>query len=205
MFIIKRIIVGLTKRIKAIYIYALGMVPLFILVNDLIANQLGVDPLKELEHSLGKIALIFLILTLSISPLSNLLSINLIKLRRPLGLLCFFYVVLHLSTWLFLDMQFRWPEIIRAISKQPYIILGMLSFILLFPLAITSTNYAIKQLGPRWKKLHKLIYVSAIIAGAHYLMVVKSWPLEPIIYFLIIILLLAVRWVKLKKYKQRTR
>ncbi len=205
MFIIKRIIVGLTKRIKAIYIYALGMVPLFILVNDLIANQLGVDPLKELEHSLGKIALIFLILTLSISPLSNLLSINLIKLRRPLGLLCFFYVVLHLSTWLFLDMQFRWPEIIRAISKQPYIILGMLSFILLFPLAITSTNYAIKQLGPRWKKLHKLIYVSAIIAGAHYLMVVKSWPLEPIIYFLIIILLLAVRWFKLKKYKQRTR
>ena len=155
MVIIKRIIVGLTKRIKAIYIYALGMVPLFILVNDLIANQLGVDPLKELEHSLGKIALIFLILTLSISPLSNLLSINLIKLRRPLGLLCFFYVVLHLSTWLFLDMQFRWPEIIRAISKQPYIILGMLSFILLFPLAITSTNYAIKQLGPRWKKLHK--------------------------------------------------
>ena len=205
MFIIKRIIVGLTKRIKAIYIYALGMVPLFILVNDLIANQLGVDPLKELEHSLGKIALIFLILTLSISPLSNLLSINLIKLRRPLGLLCFFYVVLHLSTWLFLDMQFRWPEIIRAISKQPYIILGMLSFILLFPLAITSTNYAIKQLGPRWKKLHKLIYVSAIIAGAHYLMVVKSWPLEPIIYFLIIILLLAVRWFNLKKYKQRIR
>jgi len=165
---------------------------------DLFGNSLGIDPSRTIEHWTGELALQFFIATMLISILRDQFRLKLIKFRRPLGLLTFFYVVLHLCVWVGLDMQFRWSEAWADIWKRPYITIGMVGFLLMIPMAATSSNAMIRRLGPKsWQRLHKLGYIAILLGGVHYVMVQKVWETEPLIYLAVIIALLAFRWKRL--------
>lgn len=177
-------------------VYPLGLIPAGYYVAAVFANTLGPDPAKALEHAFGEWALRFLIAGLAITPLMRLARINLVKYRRAIGLTAFAYVVLHLLVYLVLDLQFDWAAIGKDILKRPYITIGMAAFALLVPLAVTSNNASIRRLGAAgWRKLHRLVYPAVLLGALHYLMLVKAWPPEPIIYLLIVIGLLALRLV----------
>ena len=188
------------RKVPAWPLYILGMLPAGFYFYWAVTNQLGADPLKALEFQLGIWALQLLIATLLVTPLRNLLNLNLIKFRRAIGLLAFFYVCLHLMTYLWLDQQWGWAAILKDITKRPYIIIGMLAFLGLVPLAITSNNASIRRLGAAgWKKLHRLVYPVAILGAVHYLLLVKAWPLEPFVYLGIILVLVGYRFLKLQR------
>lgn len=189
------------RSIKIAYVYLLLTLPLIILISELFLGKLGVDPMRRIEATLGITALNLLVVTLVLAPLSKLTAINFIRLRRSIGLMSFFYICLHLSTWLLLDMQLRWSEIIISITKKPFILLGMISFILLLPLAITSNNYLTKKLGSLWSKIHRIIYPAIVLAGIHFLMMAKTFELDAVIYLITILLLISLRLVKLKQIK----
>lgn len=197
---IAQIINSRLRKVPAWPLYILGMLPAGFYFYWAVTNQLGADPLKALEFQLGIWALQLLIATLLVTPLRNLLNLNLIKFRRAIGLLAFFYVCLHLMTYLWLDQQWGWAAILKDITKRPYIIIGMLAFLGLVPLAITSNNASIRRLGAAgWKKLHKLVYPVAILGAVHYLLLVKAWPLEPFVYLGIILILVGYRFLKLQR------
>ena len=148
-----------------------------------------------LTRSTGEWTLRFLLITLAMTPLRQLTgSAWPLRLRRMLGLFTFFYVCIHLSTYVWLDHFFDWDEIWTDIVKRPYITFGMLAFTLLIPLAITSTKKMMKRLGRRWKSLHKLIYVIAVLGVLHFLLLVKADLQEPIIYASILFILFLVRF-----------
>ena len=189
-------------------IYLAGSLPgLYIVVGvilalsgtyDVFGSSLGVDPARTIEHWLGELALQFFIATMLISVLRDRFRLKLIKFRRPLGLLTFFYVVLHLGIWLGLDIQFRWAEAWSDVLKRPYITIGMVGFLMLIPLAATSNNAMIRRLGPmRWQRLHKLAYPAVLLGGVHYVMVQKVWETEPLIYLGVIVVLLGLRGKRL--------
>jgi sulfoxide reductase heme-binding subunit YedZ len=190
-----------TRKVKLRYLYLFLTLPAILLIVELLFGKLGVDPMREIEKELGETALKLLIVTLSLSPISKLTSINFIRFRRSIGLMSFFYICLHFLTWLILDMQLRWDEVIISITKKPFILLGMISFILLIPLAITSNKYFMMKLGNAWSKLHRIVYLAIFFAGIHFLMMAKTIELNAVIYFLIILLLLSLRLVKLKKIR----
>lgn len=172
---------------------AAPMLPAWLLYSGL-SGALGVDPVKAMEHQMGLWGLQVLIASLLVTPLRTYLGVNLLKFRRALGLIAFFYIALHLAIWLGLDLQFRWDEIWKDILKRPYITIGMAGFAVLIPLALTSWNGAIRRLGGvAWRRLHKLSYVAVAAGGVHYLMVVKGWQLEPILYCVGIAGLLVLR------------
>ena len=187
------------RRLRSWHIYLSLLVPLLFLAYDLLSGQLGVDPMRAIEKSLGVTAIYILILTLCITPFSLLTGINFIRFRRAFGLMSFFYIVLHFSTWLLLDMQLRWVEIVESLTRKPFIVFGMMGFLLLIPLAATSNNYSMKRLGKYWPKLHKLIYAAIILGGIHYLMMEKTLQNDAIITFIIIIVLISLRFFKIKK------
>ncbi len=179
-------------------VYIIGLSPAMHLFAAAFADRLGPDPLKVLENGLGEWALRFLIVGLCITPVMRFARISLIRYRRSIGLVAFAYVLMHLSVYMALDKQLDMPSILADIIKRPYITIGMTAFILLIPLAATSNNWSIRRMGSKsWQKLHKLVYLAAILGAVHYLMLVKAWPLEPIIYFVIIIALVALRLVQL--------
>lgn len=158
-----------------------------------LTGGLGVEPIEELEHRLGLLALQMLIATLAVTPLRKLTGINLIKFRRALGLLVFYYVSCHLLVWLILDVQIL-GQIWKDILKRPYITIGMAGFILLLPLALTSNNWSIRKLGPqRWRRLHQLGYGAAILGAVHFVMLTKGFQIEPLAYLATVALLLAMR------------
>ena len=187
------------RRLKSWHIYVSLLVPLLFLTYDLLSGRLGVDPMRSIEKSLGITAIYILILTLCITPFSVLTGINFIRFRRVFGLMSFFYIILHFSTWLLLDMQLRWVEIAESLTRKPFIVFGMMGFLLLIPLAATSNNYSMKRLGKYWQKLHKLIYVAIILGGIHYLMMEKTLQNDAIITFIIIIVLISLRFFKIRK------
>ena len=187
------------RRLRSWHIYVSLLVPLLFLTYDLLSGRLGVDPMRAIEKSLGVTAIYILILTLCITPFSLLTGINFIRFRRAFGLMSFFYIVLHFSTWLLLDMQLRWVEIAESLTRKPFIDFGMMGFLLLIPLAATSNNYSMKRLGKYWPKLHKLIYAAIILGGVHYLMMEKTLQNDAIISFIIIIVLISLRFFKLRK------
>ena len=133
-----------------------------------------------------------LILGLAISPLRRHLGLNLMKFRRAIGILTFSYVALHLLVWLVLDVQVP-SQIWADIVKRPYITVGMAAFLLMLPLAITSNNWSVRKMGPAWRKMHRLVYLAAILGGLHYVMLAKGFQIEPLIYLLVILGLLALR------------
>ncbi len=181
-------------RLPKLAVYAVGFVPAVWLFGEGFADALGADPIATLERSLGLWAMRFLLASLAITPLRRLLRIDLLRYRRALGLLAFYYAALHLAAYGALDHGFDWGAILADIAKRPYVTLGMLSFCILAPLAITSNAAAIAWLGGKaWARLHCLVYIAAAAAALHFLLVVKSWPLEPLVYAALTVALLAYR------------
>jgi sulfoxide reductase heme-binding subunit YedZ len=168
---------------------------------------LGPNPVEALEHGTGDWTLRFLLITLGITPLRKLLRVPaLIKFRRMLGLFAFFYGCLHFTTYLWVDKFFNIHEILADIVKRKYITVGFLAFVLLVPLAVTSTAGWIRRLGgKRWQALHRLIYVSAIAGVIHYLWLVKADIHKPLEYGAILALLLLYRIVLWQRQLSTTR
>lgn len=161
-------------------------------------DQMGTDPVKSFEHYLGFWAIRFLILTLAVTPLRDLFRVNLVKYRRALGLLTFWYVLFHFLVYLTLDQALRMPEIISDVTKRPFIIFGMLALILLIPLALTSFNWAIRKLRKNWNRLHRLVYAVAVLGMVHMIMGTKVLSAEQVLYATLLIVLLGYRvygWV----------
>jgi len=160
-------------------------------------DALGTNPIEKITHDTGKWALNCLLVTLSISPLRKITGwASLIKFRRLIGLFAFFYGVLHLFTYVWLDQFFDWPEIVKDIGKRPFIFAGMAAFLLMAPLAATSTAWAISKLGGKnWQRLHRLVYFSAIAGVVHYWWLVKSDISHPLQYSIWLGGLLALRVV----------
>ncbi|MGR3455030.1 protein-methionine-sulfoxide reductase heme-binding subunit MsrQ [Pseudooceanicola sp.] len=189
-----------TRKVPAWPIYILGALPPLWLIWQGFTGGLGVDPVKEMEHQMGLWGLWLLIAGLCITPLQRFAGIRLIKYRRAIGLLAFFYILLHLLIWLVLDVQIP-SQIIADIYKRPYITVGMAAFVLLIPLALTSNNWSIRKLGARWRQLHKLVYVIVPLGGVHFLMLVRGFQIEPLIYLAAIAVLLALR-IRLPRRKR---
>lgn len=176
-------------------VYMAGALPFVWLVWAVATNGLGPDPVKAVENRLGTWALQGLIAGLAVSPLRRL-GVNLIRHRRALGLIAFFYVAMHLVTWVVLDMALDWNQILQALWKRPYILIGFGAFVALVPLAATSSNAAIRWMGPKaWGRLHKLTYLAVAAGALHYLLLVKVITAEPVVYAGIVLCLLAVRLV----------
>jgi len=181
-----------------ITLFFASLIPLCRLIWLGIFNQLGTNPIEVVTHSTGEWTLIFLMLTLSITPLRQLSGLAwLIKLRRMVGLYAFFYASLHFITYIWLDQFFDVAAIIKDVIKRPFITVGFAAFILLIPLAVTSTNTMLKKLGgKRWQKLHRLVYLIAILGVLHFWWLVKKDITEPLIYAVILFVLLGYRLVK---------
>lgn len=177
-------------------IYAVGLAPALWAFWLAANNQLGANPVKSFEHILGQWALRFLILTLLVTPLRDLFRLNFLPYRRALGLLAFYYVAMHFATYIILDRGLNWPEIVKDVTQRWFIIIGFAAFILMIPLALTSNQWSIRKLKSKWQSLHRLIYIIALAGSLHFLMSVKSWPTEPLIYGLIIIVLVLWRFVR---------
>ncbi|MBB6012839.1 sulfoxide reductase heme-binding subunit YedZ [Aquamicrobium lusatiense] len=161
-------------------------------------GRLPGNPVKEFEHLLGLWALRFLIATLAVTPLRDLSGINLLRYRRALGLLAFWYVLMHFTTYMVLDQFLNVAAIVEDITRRPFITIGMAGLLMLVPLALTSNNWSIRKLGSRWGKLHRLVYVAAAAGALHYAMSVKIVGPQQWIYIAIIALLLA--WRPLRPY-----
>lgn len=168
-------------------------------------NQIGpylVEPINVLERAYGEVALILMVVGLMVTPLRQYAGVNLIKFRRAIGVTAFFMVLAHFLVFAILDVQSLgrvWTEIV----KRPYVTVGMASFLMLIPLAITSNNLSLRKMGAAaWRKLHKLTYPAAVLGAIHYLWLVKGFQLEPIIYFVIILGLVAMRYVQLGRRRE---
>ena len=184
-------------QVPKLAVYVVGFVPAVWTFYAGVMDQLGADPMRTLEQTLGLWALRFLVATLAITPLRQLFGINLLRYRRAVGLLAFYYAALHLLTYLVLDQGLDVAAIWADIVKRPYITIGMATFVVLVPLAVTSNNASIRRLGGQaWAKLHRLVYLAAIGAVLHFVLVVKSWPMEPLVYAAIVAVLLGYRLVR---------
>ena len=180
-------------------LFLASLIPLIRLSWYGYSSQLGANPIEFITRSLGTWTLVFLLITLSITPLRNLSGWSwLIKLRRMAGLFAFFYALLHFITYIWLDQFFDLNSIYKDVIKRPFITIGFTAFVLLIPLAVTSTNAMMKKLGgKRWQMLHRLIYPIAIFAVLHYWWLVKKDITQPLIYATVLAVLLAYRlWAR---------
>ncbi len=185
-------------------VYAVGVVPFAWLVWAVATGGLGPDPVKAVEHRLGLWALQFLIAGLAITPLRRV-GVQLLRHRRALGLLAFFYALMHFVTWVVLDMALDWGQIVSALWKRPYILIGFAALLAMVPMAATSTNAAIRRMGPRaWGRLHKLMYAVVAAGALHFLLLVKVISAEPVIYAAIVLALLAVRMLPRRQAMRTT-
>ncbi len=191
------------RRIPTWVVYVLGLVPLGFLVWGAIFGGLGPDPVKAIERGLGERGLQFLLASLAITPLRRL-GLNLLRFRRALGLLAFIYVALHLMAWVLLDMGLRWDEMLADLTKRPFVILGMVGFLAMIPLAATSWNGAIRRLGAAaWNRLHKLAYVAILAGTVHLALLSKVWTTEVLVYMGLTLGLLALRLLPKPGIRQR--
>ena len=184
-------------RVSKPVVFLICLLPFLVLAASAFALaglSLGANPVEELLHELGRWGLKFLLLTLTITPLRRLTGWNwLIGFRRMLGLFAFFYIVLHFLVYAILDQSLDLAAIFEDIIKRPYITLGMAGLLMLVPLAVTSTKGMMRRLGKRWQKLHRLVYVIAVVAVWHFYWQVKLDTLDASIYALILAFLLGMR------------
>jgi len=195
----------LTSKWTKAAIFLLALVPAGRLVWKAFHHGLGPNPIEFITHETGDWILIFLVLTLSITPLRKLLGLpDLIRFRRMLGLFAFFYAFLHFGTWIGLDKFFDWSDMWADVIKRRFITVGFTGFVLMIPLAITSTAGWIRLGGKRWQMLHRLIYLTAIAGVIHYYWLVKSSIRKPVQYGAIVLLLLGYRLaVRLRDQRRR--
>ena len=189
---------GFVRKVPTWLVYIVYLLPAPYLFYLALTGGLGPDPVKPLEHGYGEIALQLLIIGLCITPMRRFFGINLVKFRRTFGVLAFTYVTLHLLVWAVLDVQ-AFSRVIEDVWKRPYITVGMAGFVLLLPLALTSNNWSVRKLGPKWRKLHKMTYIAVILGGAHFIWQAKGIQLEPLLYMAVILGLLALRYKTLLK------
>ena len=182
-------------RFSKLLLFINGLVPLTLLLVDVYQKRVGANPLEFVTRTTGMLALVFLLLTLAVSPIRSVFRLNvLIKFRRMLGLFAFFYALLHLLTYIAFDRYFNIKSVPADIVSRPFIAIGMAAFFLMVPLAITSTNKMVKRLGgKRWNQLHKLVYVAGIAGVLHFWLLVKSDTRLPLTFGFIVLLLLGHR------------
>jgi methionine sulfoxide reductase heme-binding subunit len=175
-----------------VFIACLG--PLVWLLIRTLTGRLGINPVEDLELTTGIWALRFLVITLAVTPVRRITSWNrVIQYRRMFGLFTFFYVCVHFAIYIGIDQFFAFGSILKDVAKRPFITMGFTAFVLMIPLALTSTKGWIRRLGRRWQVLHRLIYVSAVCAAIHYLWKVKVMIGSPVYYAMVIGLLLGFR------------
>jgi sulfoxide reductase heme-binding subunit YedZ len=172
-----------------------GAVPLVMLAWDAAHNNLGANPIEFVTRTTGALALVFLLISLTVTPLRKQLAQPwMVKLRRMVGLYAFVYASLHLLTYVWFDKVFNLGAIVKDTVKRPFITFGMAAFLILVPLAITSTNAMVKRLGgKRWNLLHRFVYLAAALAVIHYYALVKADTREPIVFGVVLALLLLYR------------
>lgn len=181
------------RHIPPSAVYLVGVLPFLWIVGLTVTNALGPDPVKEIELRLGLLSLQFLVAGLCVTPL-RWVGLNLIRYRRSLGLIAFFYLLMHVVTWAVLDMGLRLDQIAADLVKRWFILIGMGAFLLMLPLAATSNSASIRRLGAaRWQSLHRLTYAAVLAGAVHYVMVAKVWLTQPLVYLGAIVLLLVLR------------
>lgn len=184
-------------RFNKLLIAANGALPLGFFIYDAFRGQLGVNPIENFLRTTGVMALVFLIITLAVTPLRRITGWNsVIRYRRMLGLYAFFYACIHLVTYSIFDKGLGLEEIAADVVQRPFIAVGMTAFVLLVPLAATSTNGMVKRLGGRnWVRLHKLTYIAAALGVLHFWMIVKSDIFYPSLFGTVLVVLFAIRAV----------
>jgi sulfoxide reductase heme-binding subunit YedZ len=183
-------------------LFFIALVPLAFLIYRGLNDDLGANPIETINRYTGDWVLRFLLITLAVTPLRRLTGWNgLLRYRRMLGLFAFFYACVHFLSWAWLDQYFVLADIVQDVAKRPYITVGFASFLMLIPLALTSTNAMIRRLGAkRWQQLHRLVYLIGIGGVVHFLWLVKSDIREPLIYGVILALLLGFRvWDRVRR------
>jgi methionine sulfoxide reductase heme-binding subunit len=193
------------KRIAKALVFVIALVPVALLVRAFLTETLGVNPAETIQLQTGRWALRFLLLSLAVTPVRRITGWNLvIQYRRMLGLFAFFYASLHfLSYWAF-DLGFAFGAMVGDVLKRPFIALGFTAFLLLVPLAVTSTKGWIRRLGKKWTLLHRLVYVAAICAVIHFAWKVKVFTGDPVLYAVILTLLLGFRLAWFLRTQNRT-
>ena len=182
------------RRVFKPLVFLSALLPFAIMLRGAWVGDLGANPLETVTHGTGDWALRFLLLTLAMTPLRRLLHRSWpLRMRRMLGLYAFFYASLHFLIWLVLDQELSWHNILGDIAKRPYITVGFTAWLLLVPLAATSTRWAMRRLGRRGTRLHRLVYPTAVLAVVHYLWLVKADLFEPLLYGAILAVLLLAR------------
>ncbi len=187
-------------------VFTLALVPLLRLAVLGLLGELGANPIEMITHQTGLWALTLLLVTLAITPVRRVTGqLWLIQYRRMLGLFAFFYAVLHMLTYVWLDQFFNVHSMLKDIVKRPFITMGSAAFLMLVPLALTSTQRAIRRLGRRWQQLHRLVYFSAVAGVIHFLWLVKKDIRQPMIYAFVLTALLGYRvfTAALKRYSSR--
>lgn len=174
-------------------VWAAALAPFALLAYDAFGGGLGADPIEEVTHRTGKAALVLLLASLAVTPVRRLSGWNgVVKLRRLLGLFAFFYAVLHFCTYLF-DQELSPAYVLEDVAEHPFVTAGFAAFLLLVPLAATSTRAMVRRLGKRWQALHRLVYPAAVLAVVHFLWLVKQDLREPLLFGAALLVLLALR------------
>jgi len=186
-------------------LFLVCLVPFTLLVWDGLNDQLGANPVQTVTHQTGLWGLRLLLVTLTVTPLRRLTGWGpIVRFRRMLGLFAFFYALLHFLTYVVIDQGLALHDILEDVAKRPYVTIGFTGFVLLVPLAATSTDGMIRRLGgKRWKQLHQLVYVTAVAGCLHYLWLVKADTLHPLIYLSVLLVLLVLRAPALQKVTLR--
>jgi sulfoxide reductase heme-binding subunit YedZ len=190
----------LKKYWLLILMHVLALLPLALLVWDFFQQQLTVNPIQEITHRTGYYALLLLVLSLVCTPLNAIFGLRqVVPLRRWLGLYAFLYASLHFLTYIGLDYAFDLDLIWQELAEKRYVVAGFAAFVLLIPLAITSTRGWMRRLGKNWKRLHRLVYLAAILAVVHFVWLVKSDITEPLLFGAAVALLLLLRVPAVRK------
>jgi sulfoxide reductase heme-binding subunit YedZ len=187
------------KSYSKIIVFFLSLWPIYLITYQIVFNQLGPEPVDRIINHFGEWTLIFIFLTLSMTPLRKITkSLEWIKFRRMLGLFAFFYASVHMLSYVGLDYRFDFEPLINDVLKKKFIFIGFSAWLLLIPLAVTSSQKMVRLLKQNWKKIHKLIYVIAIFGVLHFIWLSKTIFFKPLIFLILLIILLLFR-VKITK------